>query len=112
MDVGTLDALYRAHAAVLIARLVRVAGGRVDLAEAAVHVRRGLGGEVVEIPDMTLRGDEIGDLSGALRDMTSALYRRIDAIEAFAADVSHELKNPLTSLRSAVPKSVSTSVRL
>ena len=56
----------------------------------------------VEIPDFSSRHDEIGDLSGAVRDMTSALYRRIDAIEAFAADVSHELKNPLTSLRSAV----------
>ena len=48
------------------------------------------------------RRDEIGHLSGALRDMTTALYNRIDAIEAFAADVCHELKNPLTSLRSAV----------
>ena len=46
--------------------------------------------------------DEIGDLSGALRDMTNALYSRIEAIESFAADVAHELKNPLTSLRSAV----------
>lgn len=72
------------------------------LAEATVRVRRGLGGEVVEIPDMTHRGDEIGDLSGALRDMTQALYQRIDAIGRFAADVSHEIKNPLTSLRSAV----------
>lgn len=72
------------------------------LAEAAVRVRRGRGGEVLEIPDMTRRGDEIGDLSGALRDMTGALYQRIDAIGRFAADVSHEIKNPLTSLRSAV----------
>lgn len=72
------------------------------LAEAAFRVRRGLGGEIVEIPDMTRRGDEIGDLSGALRDMTRALYQRIDAIGRFAADVSHEIKNPLTSLRSAV----------
>jgi two-component system, OmpR family, sensor histidine kinase ChvG len=56
----------------------------------------------VEIPDLTLRGDEIGELSRALRDMTSALYSRIEAIESFAADVAHELKNPLTSLRSAV----------
>ena len=48
------------------------------------------------------RRDEIGHLSGAIRDMTNALYRRIDAIESFAADVAHELKNPLTSLRSAV----------
>ena len=48
------------------------------------------------------RRDEIGHLSGALRDMTNALYSRIEAIESFAADVAHELKNPLTSLRSAV----------
>src|SRR6202035_2342800 len=47
------------------------------------------------------RRDEIGHLSGALRDMTDALYNRIEAIEMFAADVAHELKNPLTSLRSA-----------
>src|SRR5262249_13264113 len=50
----------------------------------------------------TRRRDEIGHLSGALRDMTSALYSRIAAIESFAADVAHELRNPLTSLRSAV----------
>ncbi|UJQ93328.1 stimulus-sensing domain-containing protein [Mariluticola halotolerans] len=55
-----------------------------------------------EIPDFTDRTDEIGHLSGALRAMTNALYNRIEAIERFAADVAHELKNPLTSLRSAV----------
>jgi len=55
-----------------------------------------------EIPDFSGRRDEIGHLSQALREMTSALYDRIDAIERFAADVAHELKNPLTSLRSAV----------
>ncbi len=54
------------------------------------------------IPDMTSRRDEIGDLSAALRELTAALAQRIGAIENFAADVSHELKNPLTSLRSAV----------
>src|SRR5690606_15364475 len=48
------------------------------------------------------RGDEIGELSQALKDMTSALWDRMDSIEGFAADVAHELKNPLTSLRSAV----------
>ncbi len=58
--------------------------------------------ERVEIPDFTGRGDEIGDLSGAMRLMTDALYARIDAIESFAADVAHEIKNPLSSLRSAV----------
>jgi two-component system, OmpR family, sensor histidine kinase ChvG len=71
------------------------------LAAAAERVRRGHGRQVL-IPDFTRRGDEIGDLSGALREMTSALWRRIDAIEHFAADVAHEIKNPLTSLRSAV----------
>ena len=71
------------------------------LAAAAERVRRGVN-KRVEIPDFSSRGDEIGDLSGAVRDMTNALYNRIAAIEAFAADVSHELKNPLTSLRSAV----------
>jgi two-component system sensor histidine kinase ChvG len=55
-----------------------------------------------EIPDFTYRTDEVGHLSPALRAMTSALYNRIEAIERFAADVAHELKNPLTSLRSAV----------
>lgn len=54
------------------------------------------------LPDMTARRDEIGDLSGVLRALTSALAKRIGDIENFAADVSHELKNPLTSLRSAV----------
>ncbi|WP_375691901.1 sensor N-terminal transmembrane domain-containing protein [Pseudooceanicola sp. LIPI14-2-Ac024] len=56
----------------------------------------------VRIPDLTARPDEIGRLSGALRGMVSALYDRIDANEQFAADVAHEIKNPLASLRSAV----------
>src|SRR6185437_6514642 len=71
------------------------------LAEAAERVRRGIKSRQ-EIPDYTARSDEIGHLSGALRDMTRAMYNRIDAIESFAADVAHELKNPLSSLRSAV----------
>jgi len=71
------------------------------LATAAERVRRGAQTRQ-EIPDFTDRSDEIGHLSGALRDMTQALYSRIEAIESFAADVAHELKNPLTSLRSAV----------
>ncbi len=71
------------------------------LADAAESVRRRVRSRV-EIPDFTRRRDEIGHLSGTLRGMTSALYSRIEAIESFAADVAHELKNPLTSLRSAV----------
>ncbi|RSK39655.1 HAMP domain-containing protein [Rhodovulum iodosum] len=55
----------------------------------------------VRIPDLTARPDEIGRLSGALRGMVAALYDRIDANEQFAADVAHEIKNPLASLRSA-----------
>ena len=71
------------------------------LALAAERVRHGHG-RVHFIPDMSARRDEIGELSVALKEMTEALWRRMDAIEAFAADVSHEIKNPLTSLRSAV----------
>ncbi len=71
------------------------------LADAAESVRRRIQSRV-EIPDFSRRRDEIGHLSGAFRDMTNALYSRIEAIESFAADVAHELKNPLTSLRSAV----------
>ncbi|HWA42604.1 MAG TPA: stimulus-sensing domain-containing protein [Hypericibacter adhaerens] len=71
------------------------------LAEAADRVRR-VPGRQVAIPDFGKRRDEIGDLAEALRDMTNALWQRMDAIERFAADVAHEIKNPLTSLRSAV----------
>ncbi|MCQ0092353.1 sensor histidine kinase [Roseovarius sp. M141] len=56
----------------------------------------------IRIPDLTARPDEIGRLSGALRGMVAALYNRIDGNEQFAADVAHEIKNPLASLRSAV----------
>ncbi|RID93185.1 HAMP domain-containing protein [Gemmobacter lutimaris] len=56
----------------------------------------------VRIPDLTARPDEIGRLSIAMRGMVAALYDRIDANEQFAADVAHEIKNPLASLRSAV----------
>jgi two-component system sensor histidine kinase ChvG len=78
-----------------------IAGPVRRLADSAVIVRRRIRSRV-EIPDFTRRRDEIGHLSGSLRDMTDALYSRIEAIESFAADVAHELKNPLTSLRSAV----------
>lgn len=71
------------------------------LSAAAERVRL-KGSSRQEIPDFSDRHDEIGNLSIALREMMSSLYSRIEAIESFAADVSHELKNPLTSLRSAV----------
>ena len=76
------------------------------LAEAAeaggAREARPINPQRIRFPDLTARPDEIGYLSSALRRMTEALYDRIDAIESFAADVAHEIKNPLTSLRSAV----------
>ena len=71
------------------------------LAEAAEQIRRGRRGREA-IPTLEDRNDEIGELAESLSAMTRALYDRIDAIESFAADVAHELKNPLTSLKSAV----------
>jgi len=78
-----------------------IAGPVRRLADSAERVRHRIRSRV-EIPDFTRRRDEIGHLSGTLREMTDALYNRIEGIESFAADVAHELKNPLTSLRSAV----------
>ncbi len=92
VGVTVLLSLYLAGT---IARPIR------QLAAGAVRVTSGWGGSQ-EIPDLSRRADEIGDLSVALRAMTEALHRRVDEIERFAADVSHELKNPLSSLRSAV----------
>jgi len=71
------------------------------LVRAAVRVRLGRDREVV-VPRLPDRRDEIGMLARAISDMTAALRQRIDAVESFAADVAHELKNPLTSLRSAL----------
>jgi two-component system sensor histidine kinase ChvG len=71
------------------------------LARAADRVRYSLNRRE-QLPDMSNRNDEIGDLANSLRDMTEALWDRMDAIEQFAADVSHEIKNPLASLKSAV----------
>jgi len=77
-----------------------------DLAAAAERGRdrnaRRMAPGRIRIPDLTARPDEIGRLSGALRSMVAALYDRIEANEQFAADVAHEIKNPLASLRSAV----------
>jgi two-component system, OmpR family, sensor histidine kinase ChvG len=93
--VLALTVLLSLYLASAIARPVR------RLAAAADRVRHGHG-EADAIPDFTHRRDEIGDLSASLRDMTEALWQRIEANESFAADVAHEIKNPLTSLRSAV----------
>lgn len=71
------------------------------LARAAEQIRSGHSTSE-DIPDLSYRHDEIGELSVVLKDMTQALWQRMDSIERFAADVAHELKNPLTSLKSAV----------
>ena len=97
--------VFLVAAAVMVVLSILLAGTIAEpvrrLADAAESVRRRIRSRV-EIPDFTRRRDGIGHLSGTLRDMTNALYSRIEAIESFAADVAHELKNPLTSLRSAV----------
>jgi two-component system, OmpR family, sensor histidine kinase ChvG len=97
--------VFLVSAAVMVVLSILLAGTIAEplrrLADAAESVRRRIRTRV-EIPDFTRRHDEIGYLSGTLRDMTNALYSRIEGIESFAADVAHELKNPLTSLRSAV----------
>ncbi|WP_086619560.1 sensor histidine kinase [Erythrobacter tepidarius] len=72
-----------------------------QLALAAVRVRQGREREV-EVPRLPQRSDEIGLLARAVSDMTGALRQRIDAVDSFAADVAHEIKNPLASLRSAI----------
>ncbi len=72
-----------------------------ELSQAAIRVRMGRDREVV-VPRLPSRVDEIGTLARAVSDMSHALHQRIDATEMFAADVAHELKNPLASLSSAV----------
>ncbi|HEY8573627.1 stimulus-sensing domain-containing protein [Phenylobacterium sp.] len=71
------------------------------LARAADRVRMSRA-RAISLPDLAGREDELGDLTRSLQDMTHALSERMDAIERFAADVAHEIRNPLTSLRSAV----------
>ena len=70
------------------------------LVQAAIRVRQGRDRQV-EVPRLPQRRDEIGLLARAISDMTAALRQRIDAVESFAADVAHEIKNPLASLRNA-----------
>ena len=86
--------------------LVRAAANTPDLAAAAEIGRdknaRKMSTTRVRLPDLSARPDEIGRLSSTLRGMVSALYERIEGNEQFAADVAHEIKNPLASLRSAV----------
>ncbi len=94
--------------AISIATSLLIAGTIVIPVRRLATAMRGFGGNMPQlpglesIPDLSRRGDEIGDLSLALRDMMQKLLLRINTIDRFAADVAHELKNPLTSLHSAV----------
>lgn len=81
----------------LLARFI--AGPVRRLSAAADHVSRSINARA-ELPDFSGREDEVGQLSGAFRRMTASLFRRIEASEKFAADVAHELKNPLTAAQS------------
>jgi two-component system, OmpR family, sensor histidine kinase ChvG len=90
-----ITVLLSLYLAGTIARPIR------KLARAADAVRHGHGRQA-SIPDFPGRHDEVGDLAVSLKAMTTALWDRMDAIERFAADVAHEIKNPLTSMRSAV----------
>ncbi len=96
--------LFAATVTILLSILLAgtIAGPVRRLAAAADRVRTGSTTSREEIPEFSDRQDEIGHLARSFREMTNALYDKIDAIERFAADVAHELKNPLTSLRSAV----------
>ncbi len=96
--------LYLARAIALPLRMLAHAAERMRVGQTEMAGLVGTASrlESEAIPDYSVRNDEIGDLSAALRDLTGALARRVGAIENFAADVAHELKNPLTSMRSAV----------
>ncbi|GER02750.1 histidine kinase [Iodidimonas nitroreducens] len=98
-DPQGIRRLFGRHAFIVDLSASTIARPVRQLARAAERVRNGIGREK-RLPRFD-RNDEIGDLSLALSDMTEALYRQIDAIDSFAADVAHELKNPLSSLRSA-----------
>ncbi|MFB0613228.1 sensor histidine kinase [Aurantiacibacter poecillastricola] len=99
LAVSTILSLYLANTIIQPLRRLVLATSRVRLGRE----------REVEVPRMDERGDEIGLLARAVSDMTATLRHRIDAVEAFAADVAHEIKNPLASLRSATESLPKTS---
>ncbi|THD57801.1 stimulus-sensing domain-containing protein [Phenylobacterium sp.] len=94
-----IDVAVALASSVLLTQLI--AQPVLRLARAADRVRLA-GARAISLPDLAGRRDELGDLTRSLEAMTRSLSERMDAIESFAADVAHEIKNPLTSLRSAV----------
>lgn len=116
IEAGGVDAIIAAERRalapfLLVAFLVTIASSMLITVFIARPIRRlSIAADLVRkegprrahIPDLSSRRDEIGDLSVTLDAMTTAIANRIDTIEAFAADVAHEVKNPLTSIRSAL----------
>ena len=100
LGIGVLLALFGSTMLSLFLARTIVAPIRL-LSNAAIRVRQGRGRDV-EVPRLPERRDEIGSLARTISDMTAALRSRIDGVESFAADVAHEIKNPLASLRSAI----------
>ncbi|MEZ5853890.1 MAG: stimulus-sensing domain-containing protein [Hyphomicrobiaceae bacterium] len=97
LSVATMALLTTLAASMQLTRSIAEPVRR--LSAAAFHVSKSISARA-ELPDYSSRRDEVGAMSSAFREMTSALYRRIEASEKFAADVAHELKNPLTAARS------------
>ncbi len=97
LQIAGIALLVAIGSSLLLARTV--AGPMKRLSEAANHVSRNISARQ-ELPDFSDRRDEVGQMGRAFKEMTSALYRRIEASEKFAADVAHELKNPLAAARS------------
>lgn len=102
LDILQLFAVSLAITTLLTMFLARTIARPIRMLALAADRVRGSLNRRNRLPDFSNRDDEIGELAAALRDMTDALWARMDAIERFAADVSHEIKNPLTSLKSAV----------
>src|SRR5690606_26050261 len=97
LKIGLMALVATLAASTLLARTV--AGPMRRLSEAAEHVSRNISARH-DLPGFGHRSDEVGQMATAFRNMTTALFRRIEASEKFAADVAHELKNPLTAARS------------
>ncbi len=97
LKIGLMALVATLAASTLLARTV--AGPMRRLSEAAEHVSRNISARH-DLPSFGNRSDEVGQMATAFRNMTTALFRRIEASEKFAADVAHELKNPLTAARS------------
>jgi two-component system sensor histidine kinase ChvG len=102
LDILRIVAVVTVFTVLLAFYLARSIARPINRLAASADSMRRSRSRSASLPDFTYREDEIGDLSAALNDLTNELWRRLDAIESFAADVAHELKNPLASIKSAI----------